>query len=209
MLNVSDSCNKVSHSALDEAALLRGLIAQDETAWREFHLRYARLIYSSILRVTAGFSAIIGPEDVREIYAVLCVQLLSNDKRRLRCFEPSRGNKLSTWIAMLAAHTSYDYLRRMRREPHRGSLSEALELSSPSPDPCDVSLWREQAELVMELLRSFSEKDREFVSLYYVEELEPEQIAERLSISVQTVYSKKHKIRSRLESLLGESQLAA
>ena len=47
------------------------------------------------------------------------------------------------------------------------------------------------------------------VALYFGEGLEPEQIAERMHISVKTVYSKKHKIQSRLEAMLSQAQLAA
>ncbi|MBK7582160.1 MAG: sigma-70 family RNA polymerase sigma factor [Myxococcales bacterium] len=192
-----------------ETTLLTGMIADEERAWRDFNDRYARLIYRCITRVTSRFSAVVGPDDVREIYAMLCVQLLANDKRKLRSFEPGRGNKLGSWIGMLAIHSAYDHLRSLRREPKRGNLSEAEGLSSELPDPHDVCVLRQQVGIVSEILADFSDKDREFITLYYGEGLEPEEIAERMTISVKTVYSKKHKIRSRLEALLVDRRLAA
>jgi RNA polymerase sigma-70 factor (ECF subfamily) len=192
-----------------EKQLLDGLIADDSQAWREFNTRYSRLIYRCITRVTARFSAVVGPDDIREIYAMLCLQLLANDKRKLRSFEPGRGNKLGSWIGMLAIHSAYDYLRGLKREPKRGTLSEAEALSAETPDPYEVFLMRERAGIVGVLLQSFSDKDREFIKLYYGEGLEPEQIADAMQISVKTVYSKKHKIRSRLQALLEEHKLAA
>lgn len=192
-----------------EATLLAGMIADQERAWRDFNDRYARLIYRCITRVTARFSAVVGPDDVREIYAMLCVQLLANDKRKLRSFEPGRGNKLGSWIGMLAIHSAYDYLRSLKREPKRGTLSEAEGLSSEMPDPHDVCVLRQQVGIVSEILNEFSDKDREFITHYYGEGLEPEEIALQMGISVKTVYSKKHKIRSRLEALLVQRRLAA
>jgi RNA polymerase sigma-70 factor (ECF subfamily) len=192
-----------------EQALLAGMIADSERAWREFNSRYARLIYRCITRVTARFSAVVGADDVREIYAMLCVGLLANDKRKLRSFEPGRGNKLGSWVGMLAIHTAYDYLRGLKREPKRGCLSEAESLSSELPDPHDVCVFRQQVGIVTEILGEFSDKDREFIGLYYGEGLEPDEIAARMGISVKTVYSKKHKIRSRLEALLVQRKLAA
>jgi RNA polymerase sigma-70 factor, ECF subfamily len=159
--------------------------------------------------VTARFTAVVGPDDVREIYAMLCMQLLANDKRKLRSFEPNRGNKLGSWIGMLAIHSAYDFLRGLKREPKRGCLSEAESLSSELPDPYDSYVLRQRASIVATLLAGFSDKDQEFIALYYGEGLEPEQIAERMAISVKTVYSKKHKIRSRLEALLEGRRLAA
>ena len=193
----------------DEQELIQGLLADDEASWRRFNDEYSRLIYRCITRVTARFSAVIGPEDVREVYAMLFVQLLANDKKKLRSFEPDRGSRFSSWIGMLAIHIAYDYLRGLKREPKRGCLSEAECIATDSPDPHDVCVVRERARLVGQLLGGFSTKDREFISLYFGQGLEPDVIAKRMGISVKTVYSKKHKIRTRLEAMLAERKLAA
>ena len=46
-------------------------------------------------------------------------------------------------------------------------------------------------------------KDRQFVTLYFQDGLSPEHVAERLGISVKTVYSKKHKIQRKLSEIVG------
>ena len=199
----------VSDEQRDDRELVARLLSDHDAAWREFDTRFSRLIYRCITRVTGRFSAVVGPEDVREIYALLYLQLLANDKHKLRSFEPGRGNRLGSWIGMLAIHSAYDYLRTLRREPRRGALAEAEALSSEVDDPYEQYLMHERADLVEDMLSGFSDKDREFIALYYGEGLEPEQVAERMDISIKTVYSKKHKIRSRLEALLGRPQLAA
>jgi len=195
--------------AADDAQLVRALINDDPRAWREFNTRFSRLVLSTISRVTARFSRVVSQEDLREIYAIFCVQLLANDKHKLRSFDPARGNKLSTWLGLLASHTAYDFLRGARREPRRAAMSEAEDLSSSLPDPCESALMRERADLVSQLLAHFTDRDREFIQLYFGEGLAPEIVAQRLEISVKTVYSKKHKIQARLQALLLESQLAA
>ena len=195
--------------AADDAQLVRALIQDDPRAWREFNTRFSRLVLSTISRVTARFSGVVSPEDLREIYATFCVQLLANDKLKLRSFDPQRGNKLSTWLGLLASHTAYDFLRGARREPRRAALSEAEDLCSSLPDPCESALMRERASLVSQLLSQFTDKDRAFIQLYFGEGLAPEIVADKLNISVKTVYSKKHKIQARLQTLLAEAQLAA
>ena len=193
----------------DDATLVRALIADDARAWREFNTRFSRLVLSTIGRVTIRFSGIVSQEDLREIYATFCVQLLVNDKLKLRSFDLERGNKLSTWLGLLASHTAYDFLRRARREPRRAALSEADAVSSGLPDPCESVLMRERASLLSDLLANFTPKDRAFIQLYFGEGLAPELVAERLNISIKTVYSKRHKIQARLQSLVVEGQLAA
>lgn len=191
-----------------ERELLQSLFAGDNGAWQEFDRRYSRLIRACIRRATAQFPAI-GPDDAQEIEAMLWVQLLANDQRKLRGFEPERGCALSSWIGMLAMHCAYDYLRSMRREPARVALADAERLSSELPDPADLCAARERAARLEAALGCFSARDREFVRLYFGEGLEAEQVAGQMGISVKTVYSKKHKIRLRLESAMAEGRLAA
>ena len=189
-----------------DAALLRGLLANDPSAWRTFNTRYARLVYSCISRVMARFSTVTSGDDVREVYATLCVQLLANDKKKLRSFEASRGTKLGSWLGMLAVHAAYDHLRAVRRTPLHGSLIEAESMCAEQPSPFEQSLNRERAAHVTRLMDSLSDKDKLFFKLYFADGLSPEAVAERMSISIKTVYSKKHKITAKLEALLGEPQ---
>lgn len=198
-----------THHLADEAQLLELLLKDDPRAWREFNERYSRLLYRCITKVLGRFNGLVTPEDTREIYATLCVQLLARDKRKLRSFDPMRGSKLSTWLGMLATHAAYDFLRSKRRDPKTEEMSVAETLTNDSPTPDDLCALRQQADRVAELLEDFSAKDREFMLLYFGEGLEPETVAERMGISVKTVYSKKHKIRSKLENLLERRRLAA
>jgi RNA polymerase sigma-70 factor (ECF subfamily) len=194
--------------AAEEQALIRGLLADRADAWREFERRYSRLMLRCITRVTGRFASL-GADDVREVYAMLCLSLLANDKHKLRSFEANRGNRLSSWLGLLATHTAYDFLRGMKREPKRSPVTDAEALAYEQPDPFESYAERQRARLVQDLLAGLSDKDQEFIELYYGEGLDPVLIADRMGISVKTVYSKKHKIQSKLESLLSERQLAA
>ena len=190
-------------STWSEADLLERLLASDANAWRELSQRYARLVTSCIQRVVARFAKRVSADAVEEIYATFSLKLLANDMHKLRSFEPSRGNKLGTWLGMLATHCAYDYLRSVRREPSAVCLTEAEALCSESEDPCESAVQNERAKLVGQLLADFSDKDRLFVTLYYQDGLSPERVAERMGISVKTVYSKKHKIQRRLGEIVG------
>lgn len=192
-----------------EIELVSAMLAGRKDAWGEFQRRYDRLIYRCITKVTGRFSARVGADDVREIYAMLLLQLLANDMHKLRSFDPARGNRLSSWIGLLAVNAAYDYLRSVRRDSMRTSITEAESVCCDSLDPYEECERRERAARVAHVLRDFSDKDRQFMELYFGEGLAPEEVAKRMSISVKTVYSKKHKIQSRLEALLGKTPIAA
>ncbi len=192
-----------------EQELLQRMLRREGRAWREFHLRYDRLIYRTIHKVTQRFSGVLSSADVDEIYALLLCSLNTRDMHKLRTFEPERGHRLSTWIGLLATNAAWDYLRSVARQPLRANAVEAEDLSCGAPDPFHALAAKEEWSRVHDMLSAFSEKDRTFVDLFFLQGHTPEQIAEEMQISVKTVYSKKHKIRCRLESVLGKSVAAA
>lgn len=197
----------------EDAALVAALIAGDQRAWRVFHERHAPAMLEVMTAVRHRFPHLIGVDDVRDIYAELCLQLLCNDKRRLRKFDPARGTSLRAWLGVLARHAAFDFLRLRRRQPAlrwRGEEAAPLDAiaDGSAPDPFQICCARERARVFAALVDELSARDRQFVELYFYEGLDPEQTAERLGICVGTVYSKKHKIRARIESLLGK-RLAA
>ena len=185
-----------------ENDLIAGMLANDPGAWREFQSRYDRLIIRCITKVTRRFASIVSQDDVREVYATLYVSLLSNEMHKLRSFDPERGNRFSSWIGLLAINAAYDYLRTLKREPQKECISEAMDLVCDMPDPFELTCEHERATIAQKTLEDFSEKDRTFAALYFGEGMDPQDIADKMNISIKTVYSKKHKIQSRLESVL-------
>lgn len=198
------NCNNPSEWSEEE--LLQRMLVRQGRAWREFHGRYDRLIYRAIHRVTGRFSSVLSNEDVEEIYSTFLLNLLKRDMHKLRRFAPERGNRLSTWIGLLATNSAWDYLRSVSRQPQRGGSPEDEPLATHQPDPFHRLMYKEQWGRVNATLSDFSEKDRVFVDLFFLQGRTPEEIANKMSISVKTVYSKKHKIRCRLERLLGPSE---
>ncbi|MBK6690980.1 MAG: sigma-70 family RNA polymerase sigma factor [Myxococcales bacterium] len=188
-------------AAAEDMVLVQGLVAGDPRSWREFSVRYDRLIQRCIAKVIRRFGSRVTAEDAREIQGQLILSLLANDKHKLKSFDPTRGSRLSSWIGMLAMNAAYDYLRSIRREPNKAALSEAFDLPCSSSDPFESAAERERADLAARMLSDFSERDRIFATLYFAEGMDPVEIADRLNISVKTVYSKKHKIQSKLEAL--------
>jgi RNA polymerase sigma-70 factor (ECF subfamily) len=187
--------------ANDDSSFVDALVANRAPAWREFQQRYDRIIMRCITKVTRSFAAV-SADDVREIYAQLYLSLVANGHAKLRAFDASRGSSLSSYVGMLAIHCAYDWLRTVRREPQREMLAAAEELSSELPDPYEETERQERVKLAATIMAGFSERDRVFAALYFGEGLEPDEIARSMNISVKTVYSKKHKIQSKLESMV-------
>ncbi len=195
-------------ATMADVELLELLLAHSSAGWTEFVRRFDRLVWRCISKVTVRFGTVVGPEDVREVHANFYGTLMANDLHKLRMFKPERGNKLGTWIGMLAINCAWDYLRSVSRQPVADPIAMAEERVSAAPDPYECAAQREACTKVERLLSNFSRKDRTFVMLYFVESRSPEEIADEMGISVKTVYSKKHKIRTRLEKLLEQEGLS-
>ena len=186
----------------DDETLIAGLLGNLPLAWREFQKRFDPLVRSCISKVTRRFASVISRDEASEIHAIFYLSLLANDRRKLRSFDPSRGNRLSSWIGLLTINCAYDFLRPFRREPPKEQLDQASDVANDVPDAFDMTADRQRAAIAATALERFSARDRTFAALYFGEGLTPPEIAERMNISVKTVYSKRNRIQARLEALL-------
>jgi RNA polymerase sigma-70 factor (ECF subfamily) len=84
-----------------------------------------------------------------------------------------------------------------------------LDLAANTPAPEELCIQHQKNELVASLLNELTEKDRQFMVLHFGQGLDPEEVALAMGISVKTVYTKKHKLRGRLEAMLVTYRSAA
>jgi RNA polymerase sigma-70 factor (ECF subfamily) len=186
---------------MTDGALLGAILGKNEPAWRELLRRFRPLVFRCINKVACKYDALLSSEDANEIFGEVCFNLLRDDMRKLRAWDPARGSKLGSWLGLIAMNTAYDFLRATRRRPRLDKLEPTLERPAPEPSALDELLDKERWGYVAALLADFSAKDRRFVELYYGQGLLPEEVAAAMRISVKTVYSKKNKLRTRLEAL--------
>ena len=196
---------------LDDMALLQAVLTMktDQRPWREMLRRFRALIFRCITKVAAKYDAVLSNEDANEIFGDVCVNLLRDDMRKLRAYDPNRGSKLGSWLGMLAINTAYDYLRATTRRPILDKLDNAPERAGNEPDALEELIVKERWTTLNALMEDFSERDRRFVQLYYGQGMLPEEVAVAMQISVKTVYSKKNKVRSKLEQLASTVKRAA
>ncbi len=196
------------HCDLTDGDLLAAVLGHDERAWRELLRRFRALVFRCITKVAGRYDAVLSNEDTNEIFGDVCINLLRDDMHKLRVYDPARGSKLGSWLGLIAINTAYDYLRATSRRPLLDKLDGAQDRPATGPDALDALLDKERWSYLNALMDDFSDRDRRFVELYYGRGLEPEEVAAEMRISVKTVYSKKNKLRTKLEAL-AESDPAA
>jgi RNA polymerase sigma-70 factor (ECF subfamily) len=195
-----------SFSALSDMSLLDAVLAHDEIAWRELIRRFRGLIYRCVMKVLCKYESVLSNEDVNEIFSEVCFNLLRDDMKKLRAYDPTRGSKLGSWIGLISINTSYDHLRVTARQPILDRLDGCFESEDARPGPLDQLLERERWYRLNDLASDFSPKDQRFMELYFARGMAPTEVARLMKISVKTVYSKKNKIRNRLVALAHAAQ---
>jgi RNA polymerase sigma-70 factor (ECF subfamily) len=184
-----------------DARLVAGMLDDLPEAWRAFDESHGALVQRTIAQVMRRFWRLLSPADLPDARAIFYASLLANKKRKLRSFDATRGIPLSAWIKVLAVRSTLDYVRRARRQPPRSDLEEALEIPCSRADPHANAVRMQERAVVAELIAELSPRDRELVRMHFIEEMAPLEIADRMSVSVKTIYSKKNKIIARLKVL--------
>ena len=201
-------CTHRFHASSEDRELIAGLLHRDAHAWLEFERRFDRLVRRQIERVCRGFAQSLGRDDLEEIRAEFHLSMLNHDMRKLRLFDPARGLKLSSWIALLANNAARDHLRSHRRRPTVLTSSGDLERVDDRDLAEDVSS-RRRCERVVDQLRSFPPQDQRLLLMLHVEESSVEEIARACGGSAKTVYTRAHRIRSQLRQRCAASAIAA
>ncbi len=197
------------YASLDDLALLREVLDHDEHAWQELIRRFRGLIYRCIGKVLCRYESVLSNEDVNEIFSDVCFNLLRDDMKKLRTYDPERGSKLGSWIGLISINSAYDHLRVTARQPLLDHIDGTIESEDVHPGPLEQLLDKERWSRLTVLTSDFSPKDRRFMELYFARGMAPTEVARLMNISVKTVYSKKNKIRNRLVALAHATRPAA
>lgn len=200
----------MNHSleSLSEIELRDRMLTRDEGAWREFHRRYDRLVWMQIHRLGAAFPRSLGAADLDEIHANLYAALLSNGMHRLRYWEPGKGTRLATWIALLTTNIARDYLRAVARRPGASPIEAHAATLRSDADPVEHASARQACARLGEAMLDMSARDRSVLLKVYLEEASPDEVAAAFGMSVKTVYTRTHRIRHALRRRIGERAAA-
>jgi RNA polymerase sigma-70 factor (ECF subfamily) len=190
--------------------LVQAVIAREPAAWPTFFAKYERLVLACVRRTLRRYGAAHAEEDIEDLASQTAFNLVKDDYKKLRTFDATRGYKLSSWVGLIATNTALDSLRR--RAPtdiwSASSLDDTDPLAHSLPSDAEgpnEELERKQRVAQAEAaIAELSPNDRLFLQYYYVDDLEPEEIARVMGISLNTVYSRKNKIRQKLAVLVGD-----
>ena len=164
-------------------------------AWDAFVARYAPAILTTVQHILRTYSSTAPAQRAEDIVQDVFVRLIDRDFRLLRTYDPSRAS-LKTWLTIVARSTAIDALRHKRLATIPLDQAPSVELSSSDPDESSIATEALPPGLL-------TPRQRLVLQLLFDREMSPEEVAELLGISTQTVRSAKHKAIQRLREHFG------
>jgi RNA polymerase sigma factor (sigma-70 family) len=192
----------------EELALLAAILAGDRSRWHGFMMRYERLITSCVVRTLRRYDATFSRDDLEDLVGEVWVALLRDDLKKLRAYRPEKGFRLASWIALIATNTTIDRLRARQAEDTYLEDLAAPDPASVANEPDEDAMQRQRAELAQAALDELTAEERAFVHDCFHEQRAPEDIARQHGVAVNTIYSRKFKIREKLARIVRRLECA-
>jgi len=181
-----------------EKALIAGCLRNDKAAWDAFVQQYSSLVYHTIKKTFSFYHSEPHTEQIEDLYQDFFVSVFRDDFKKLREFRGNRGCSLASWLRLVAARLTIDFLRK--GEPTYGKVTENIPSSQPNPPGGLVEPQTE--DLLLQAVQSLSPRDRFFVDLCFRQSLTPQDVAGICRISVPAVYTHKSRILAKLRESL-------
>ena len=176
----------------DDVALIRRVLAGDETAFAELVNKYQKPVHALAWRKIGDFHI---AEDITQDTFLKVYQRLHTLK------DP---NQFSGWLYVIAANLCATWLRkkRIQTQPLEGTETTMIQEDAYSRHVVDErakTAAESQREVVKKLLAKLKESERTVMTLHYLGEMTVAEISRFLGVSASTIKSRLRRARHRLK----------
>ena len=162
---------------------LKACIKGSKAGWDQFVDSCSGLIYAAVRRAYRNRN--VDQQEIDDRVQDVFVQLLQNDSKLLRAFDPNRAS-LSTYLTLIARSVVYQHTHKKR-------------LDTVSLIDDDGPVQRQPAvNGTLDGLQGLTERQQLVMQMLFEQGLTVEQAAHRLGVDPQTIRSTKHKALTRL-----------
>ena len=181
-----------------DAALVAAFVAGDRNAFERLYRRHEAPLFRTALAMTRR----------RPLAEELLQETFLRAYRHVGRIRLEEGASLRPWLHRILLHLVYDHTARARgaTSPLEGVVER---LASPLVSPERRAEQRELAHSVGDALGALPLKQRAAVVLFYLHDMDVEEIAATLGVPEGTVKSRLYYGRARLREMLAREALAA
>jgi RNA polymerase sigma-70 factor, ECF subfamily len=179
-------------AACDDAALVSDVAAGDRAAFEALYLRHRTPLYRTAVAMTRDQAT--AEELLQEAFL--------RAYRHMARVELAPGGSLRPWLHRILINLIYDWSARQRHAPSPLDTVAERFITAPALSPESESERRELQRVVGEAIRALPFKQRIVVVLFYVHDMDLEEIAEVINVPPGTVKSRLFYARARLRGQL-------
>lgn len=180
---------------MKEEILIEQLKAGNKEAFDELYMKYKNLAIHTAYLITGNLS---DSEDVTQETFV---------KIWLHARELKNNNGFKAWMMQILVRTAYRIGKKSKREIPDDEVVRRMDYPE-EVSSLEKIIQLEEAEMVLNVVRSLSVKLRSVVVLYYYDSFTVKEIAGILKITEGTVKSRLHTARKQMQSALKNSEEA-
>ncbi|QQR87414.1 MAG: sigma-70 family RNA polymerase sigma factor [Flavobacteriales bacterium] len=183
----------------DLVLVRRAVDKKDQKAYAELMSRYRDSIYFMLLKM------INNKDDAED----LTIEAFGKAFNRLHQYTPNYA--FSTWLFKIASNNCIDWIRKQKKkmlsidQPFGTEDGDemTIELRGHGPDPVDVVIKDQKAEVMREVVDKLKPRYRTLIELRYYKEYSYEEIAEELDLPLGTVKAQLFRAREFMMNVLG------
>jgi RNA polymerase sigma factor (sigma-70 family) len=177
----------------DDVNLIRKILSGDEAAFSILVEKYQKSIHALAWRNIHDFHY---AEEIMQDTFLKAYKKLPTLKN---------PNQFAGWLHVIAKHLCIDWVRKQKpaMQSLENTLQEEIEKSSYTHHISEQRVTERTEycqELVQKLLEKLPENERTVVTLYYLDEMSTKEIGEFMGVSVNTITSRLHRARKRLQT---------
>ncbi|MCB0794566.1 MAG: sigma-70 family RNA polymerase sigma factor [Flavobacteriales bacterium] len=187
----------------DYELVRRAVDRGDQKAYAQLMSRYRDSIYFMLLKM------INNKDDAED----LTIEAFGKAFNRLHQYTPNYA--FSTWLFKIASNNCIDWIRKQKKKKLLSIDNPigtddgdemTIEIRSQGPDPVDVVIKDEKAEIMREVVDKLKPRYRTLIELRYYKEYSYEEIATELDLPLGTVKAQLFRAREFLMNLLDNSK---
>jgi RNA polymerase sigma-70 factor (ECF subfamily) len=178
---------------VDEKDLVSRCAAGEDAAWQEFVQRYAPVLKSFARGALRSMRQAASDSDVDEVAAKVLEMLVDNRYHILKSFRWQCS--LETWLRILVRTACVRAIRR--KTPEKEDL-----VKTGGATPLDEALSDEARFAVREALSELPDRERQVLSMFFIEGFSYDEIASKLGLPMGTVATVLSRTRAKLRDML-------
>jgi len=195
-----------------ERQLLVRCISGDRQASDAFVRQYSDLVYRTVQYTLLNRNVRFTPMDLEDLHNTVFINLFEKRCHKLKQFKGKNGCSVATWVRIITVRLVLNSIRRKGVDSITGQVMRVPIEDFSTLESSDTDTWAlmekaEQEQLLQKGITDLAPRDRLFMNLHFNKGFTIREIAETMHLSVDNIYTIKHRAIKRLKSYVEKSQI--